>query len=148
MRRISSGFCLRIDATHGHEHRLEAGLTISGPFTSRSLVLRFPRWVPGSYFLREPIQHMFDFEARDQEGQPLKWKRVGVDGITVRLKRETSEVAVDYSLFAKELTVRSNHLDATHLHMMPPFTWFWPEKGVETERLAHDHVVELTAPQA
>ena len=148
MSRISSGFCFRIDATHGHEHRLEAGLTIAGPFTSRSLVLRFPRWVPGSYFLREPIQHMFDFEARDQEGQPLKWKRVGVDGITVRLKRETSEVAVDYSLFAKELTVRSNHLDATHLHMMPPFTWFWPEKGVETERLAHDHVVELTAPQA
>ena len=148
MSRISSGFCFRIDATHGHEHRLEAGLTIAGPFTSRSLVLRFPRWVPGSYFLREPIQHMFDFEARDQEGQPLKWKRVGVDGITVRLKRETSEVAVDYSLFAKELTVRSNHLDATHLHMMPPFTWFWPEKGVETERLAHDHVVALTAPQA
>lgn len=146
MSQVPSGFCFRIDATHGHEHRLEAGLTITGPFTGRSLVLRFPRWVPGSYFLREPIQHMFDFQASDQKGQPLKWKRVGVDGITISLKAATTTVEVGYSLFAKELTVRSNHLDATHLHMMPPFTWFWPEKGVEQERLAQNHVVELTAP--
>ena len=144
----SSGLCFRIDATHGQEHRLVAGLTIEGPFTGRSLVLRFPRWVPGSYFLREPIQHMFDFEAHDHEGQPLTWKRVGVDGITVRLKSDTSSVVVGYNLFAKELSVRSNHLDATHLHMMPPFTWFWPEKGMDLDRLEHTHAVELTAPES
>ncbi len=143
-----SGIRFHADATHGPEHRLVAGLTLSGPFASTSLVLRFPRWVPGSYFLREPIQHMFDFTACDETGDPLNWKRVGVDGITVRLKKHTSEVRLQYSLFANELTVRSNHLDATHLHLMPPFTWFWPERGIATERLQGTHTVELVAPSA
>ena len=58
-----SGICFHADATNGRQHHLGAGLTIEGPFTSLQLVLRFPRWVPGSYFLREPIQHMFDFSA-------------------------------------------------------------------------------------
>ena len=82
----SSGITFHADATNGAEHRLVAGLTIEGPFTGRSLVLRFPRWVPGSYFLREPIQHMFDFEANDEDDDALTWKRVGVDSITVRLR--------------------------------------------------------------
>jgi len=147
MSKNASGLCFHADATHGAEHRLVAGLTIDGPFTSTSLVLRFPRWVPGSYFLREPIQHMFDFEAEDQNG-PLSWKRVGVDGITVRMKKSTKKVKINYGLLANELTVRSNHLDATHLHLMPPFTWFWPERGIEPARLHQTHSVELTAPSS
>ena len=140
-----SGLCFLADATNGAEHRLMAGLVIDGPFTSTSLVLRFPRWVPGSYFLREPIQHMFDFEASDDNGS-LTWKRVGVDGIAIRLKNTTSQVHLRYGLLANELTVRSNHLDATHLHLMPPFTWFWPEKGIDLGRLEQTHTVQLTAP--
>ena len=147
MSESDSGICFLADATNGAEHRLVAGLTVAGPFTSRSLVLRFPRWVPGSYFLREPIQHMFEFEAHDEEG-PLTWKRVGVDGITVRLKKSTTKVTIGYGLLANELTVRSNHLDATHLHLMPPFTWFWPEKGIDLGRLHQTHTVRLTAPSA
>jgi len=143
----ASGLCFHADATHGAEHRLVAGLTIDGPFTSTSLVLRFPRWVPGSYFLREPIQHLFDFEAEDENG-PLSWKRVGVDGITVRMKTTTTKVKITYGLLAKELSVRSNHLDATHLHLMPPFTWFWPERGIDAARLHQTHAVELTAPSS
>ena len=44
-------------------------------------------------------------------------------------------MAIDYTLLAKEFSVRSNHLDPTHLHLMPPFTWFWPERGVDHARL-------------
>ena len=142
----SSGICFHADATNGRQHHLGAGLTIEGPFTSLQLVLRFPRWVPGSYFLREPIQHMFDFSATDDAGRALSWKRVGVDGISVRLRKASTAVRIDYTLFAKELSVRSNHLDTTHLHLMPPFTWFWPERGIENERLGLSHRVELSAP--
>ncbi|MBE54266.1 MAG: hypothetical protein CMB00_03335, partial [Euryarchaeota archaeon] len=119
---------------------------LEGPFTSLQVVFRFPRWVPGSYFLREPIQHMFNFSATDNQGNDLKWKRVGVDGVSVRLKSDSTSLTINYTLLAKELSVRSNHLDTTHLHLMPPFTWFWPERGVEMERLELDHSVELTAP--
>ena len=133
------------DATQGAQHHLRAGLRIEGPFTSTRLVFRFPRWVPGSYFLREPIQHMFNFSAMDQEGRELTWKRVGVDGVSVALRKGSSEVSISYTLLAKELSVRSNHLDTTHLHLMPPFTWFWPERGIDPERLNLLHSVELLA---
>ena len=93
-------------------------------------MLRFPRWVPGSYFLREPIQHMFDFSAISENGESVERKRVDVDGISISVPPGTDSITVRYSLLAKELTVRSNHLDTTHLHLMPPFTWFWPERGL------------------
>ena len=144
----ASGIRFHADATNGRQHHLGAGLTIEGPFTSLQLVLRFPRWVPGSYFLREPIQHMFDFSATDDAGTELTWKRVGVDGISVRLRKSSKTVRLDYTLLAKELSVRSNHLDTTHLHLMPPFTWFWPERGIDTKRLELKHGVAITAPSA
>ena len=97
----STGIRFHANALHGAEHRLEAGLTIEGPFTMNKVVLKFPRWVPGSYFLREPIQHMFDFTAQDQSGKELKWKRVGVDAISVNLGRQSSTLRVQYSLLAK-----------------------------------------------
>ena len=142
----ASGLTFTADATQGAQHHLRAGLRIEGPFTSTRLVFRFPRWVPGSYFLREPIQHMFNFSAVDQEGRELTWKRVGVDGVSVALRKRSSEVSISYTLLAKELSVRSNHLDTTHLHLMPPFTWFWPERGIDPERLNLLHSVELLAP--
>ena len=52
MSSTSSGMTFTLDATNGAEHRLEVGLDIEGPFTSRNLHLKFPRWVPGSYMIR------------------------------------------------------------------------------------------------
>ena len=100
----ASGLTFTADATQGAQHHLRAGLRIEGPFTSTRLVFRFPRWVPGSYFLREPIQHMFNFSAVDQEGRELTWKRVGVDGVSVALRKGSSEVSISYTLLAKELS--------------------------------------------
>ena len=146
MSQSSSGLCFFADALNGSQHHLHAGLDVQGPFTSTQVVFRFPRWVPGSYFLREPIQHMFDFSAKDENGADLKWKRVGVDGISVRLKKTSTTLSIRYTLLARELTVRSNHLDNTHLHLMPPFTWFWPERGVSADRLEMTHQVQITSP--
>ena len=142
----SSGLKFHLDATDGAMHHLKVGLRLEGPFTTRRLVFRFPRWVPGSYFLREPIQHMFDFSAVDNFGSDLNWKRVGVDGFSVQAPTDGSTLHIHYTLLANELSVRSNHLDTTHLHMMPPFTWMWPEKGIDVKRLAMTHQIELVCP--
>ena len=87
--------CFFADATDGANHHLHAGLRLEGPFTSLQVVFRFPRWVPGSYFLREPIQHMFNFSATDNQGNDLKWKRVGVDGVSVRLKSYSTSLTIN-----------------------------------------------------
>ena len=71
MRQGYSGIKFLVDATEGESRHLHVGLEIEGPFNSKSVVLSFPRWVPGSYFIREPIQYMFDFEAFDNTGNIL-----------------------------------------------------------------------------
>ena len=140
----SSGLCFFADATCGAQHHLQAGLDIEGPFTSTRLVFRFPRWVPGSYFLREPIQHMFDFSASDEQGRSLNWKTRRRRRYFREPRKGSSAVSIRYMLLA-EGVVRPLKplLDSTHLHLMPPFTWFWPERGVEEARLDMTHRVEL-----
>jgi len=147
MSNTHSGLVFTADATNGQNHHLATGVRIEGPFTSTRLILRFPRWVPGSYFLREPIQHMFDFGVVNQDEKELTWKRIDVDGIAVNVPKSVTSLKITYTLFAKELSVRSNHLDSTHLHLMPPFTWFLPVQGIDLQRLDQTHQVEITAPE-
>lgn len=146
MSRQTSGIRFFIDATEGTSRRLHVGIEIEGPFTKSLLTVHFPRWVPGSYFLREPIQHMTDFTAHDEHGNALKSTRKDVDAMKIQLSPESRKVVLKYRLLATDLSVRSNHLDATHLHMMPPFTWFMPTDGIEIQRMNQQHSVELHAP--
>ena len=85
MRDGYSGISFLFDATEGETKHLHVGLEIEGPFTKPNLVLSFPRWVPGSYFLREPIQYMFDFEAKNDKNEILKSERKNVDSMKISL---------------------------------------------------------------
>ena len=143
-----SGFSFSADATQGEHHHLHVGISIEGPFTGRKLSLMFPRWVPGSYFIREPMQHLFNFSAESETGKELRWKRVGVDGIEISVPKDTKTVHTSYTLLAAQLSVRSTHLDQTHLHLMPPFTWIMPERGIAKERLNQAHDISLAAPSS
>ena len=143
-----SGITFQIDATEGSSRRLRVGLEISGPFTSSTLTLHFPRWVPGSYFLREPIQHMTEFSAEGDNGAHLKSVRHNVDAMKIKVPHGTEKVTVRYRLLADDLSVRANHLDESHLHMMPPFTWFLPTDGIDSTRLNMQHSIEVHAPKA
>ncbi len=147
MSRQSSGIRFLIDATEGESRRLSVGIEIKGPFTSSNLTMHFPRWVPGSYFLREPIQHMTDFMATDQAGNALAANRKDVDAMRIKLSSDTTSVMLTYQLLAVNLSVRANHLDTTHLHMMPPFTWFMPTEGIDSSRMNMEHIVELHSPK-
>ena len=105
----------------------------------------FPRWVPGSYLMREPFQHVRDLRVCDESGKELSWKRNGINGIIVSGRSPSNTVVLHYDLLCADLTVRSNHLDSTHLHLMPPFTWFLPKRGcvwADNEVGRHRSVVE------
>ncbi|MDG1546216.1 MAG: hypothetical protein P8Q55_02375, partial [Candidatus Poseidoniaceae archaeon] len=116
MSQDDSGITFSIDATEGSTRRLIVGINIEGPFTQPILKLHFPRWVPGSYFLREPIQHMTEFVATDEEGNVLKSYRHEVDAMKIKIPQNTKSISISYKLLATELSCRSNHLDSTHIH--------------------------------
>ena len=47
-----------------------------------------------------------------------------------------------------DLSVRSNHFDESHLHMMPPFTWFLPTSGIDGGRINHQHSIQFKLPKS
>ena len=143
-----SDVVFRVVATSPGNQRLRVEIEVSAPFTSPSLKLSFPRWVPGSYFLREPIQHVSNLEACDEQGNPLKVVRKEVDSIVIKDVQSVETVRIRYLLLCVDNTVRSNHFDETHLHLMPPFTWFLPVSGIAMHRMNMPHQVEFMLPSA
>ena len=137
---MNSGLHFHIDANEGASRRFSVTVTVEGPFSENILELRFPRWVPGSYFIREPIQHLTDLKAAI-DGNDATVKRVDVDGVRIQGVKNANSVSINYRLLAAEMTCRANHFDSSHLHMMPPYTWMIPSRGIEKSRLNLRHKV-------
>ena len=143
---MNSGLHFHIDAKDGASRRFGVTINVDGPFSENILEFRFPRWVPGSYFIREPIQHLTDLSAKI-DGSDATVKRVEVDGVRIQGVRNAKSVEVSYRLLATEMTCRANHFDASHLHMMPPYTWMIPSRGIDKTRLDFRHKVTLDKPK-
>ncbi|AFY47573.1 putative protease with the C-terminal PDZ domain [Nostoc sp. PCC 7524] len=80
--------------------------------TSSILDLKMPVWTPGSYLVREYAKNLQDFTAFAGD-KPLPWRKLSKNHWQIA-KGDVSEVTVSYRIFANELSVRTNHLDATH----------------------------------
>ncbi|MDA8623611.1 PDZ domain-containing protein [Candidatus Poseidoniales archaeon] len=143
-----SGITFTVDATQPSHQRLKVAIHIQAPFSKSKLTLSFPRWVPGSYFLREPIQHVTNLSVSDDSGNALTFSRKEVDSIVISDVQSCKSVIVEYQLLAVDLSVRSNHFDESHLHMMPPFTWFLPTSGIEDERMNFQHSIQFKLPKS
>ncbi|MDA8715598.1 PDZ domain-containing protein [Candidatus Poseidoniales archaeon] len=143
-----SGITFTVDATQPSHQRLKVAIQIQAPFSKSKLTLSFPRWVPGSYFLREPIQHVSNLSVSDDSGNALTFSRKEVDSIVISDVQSCKSVTVEYQLLAVDLSVRSNHFDESHLHMMPPFTWFLPTSGIEDERMNFQHSIQFKLPKS
>src|SRR5437879_3756772 len=83
-----------------------------------SMDARLPVWTPGSYLVREHQRHIDGLRAVDQDGRPLPVEKV--DKHTWRVASAGARrVRVEYRLGCFELTVRTNHVDATHAFLNP-----------------------------
>ncbi len=81
-------------------------------YPSPILDLKLPVWTPGSYLVREYAKNLQDFVAFTED-KPLPWRKISKNHWQID-KKGVSELTVRYRVFANELSVRTNHLDATH----------------------------------
>jgi len=88
------------------------------------LDLRLPVWTPGSYLVREYAKHLQSFSAQRLTGQSLIWRKISKNHWQVETAGIT-ELTIRYRIFANELTVRTNHLDATHGYFNPGAVFFY-----------------------
>lgn len=89
-----------------------------------TLDLKLPVWTPGSYLVREYAKHLQDFSAVDDQGHPLDWQKISKNHWQVQTPT-TNTVRICYRIFAHELTVRTNHLDASHGYFNPGAMFFY-----------------------
>ncbi|WP_373542246.1 M61 family metallopeptidase [Chamaesiphon sp.] len=105
-------------------HLFEVQLTVSN-WHGDVLDLKMPVWTPGSYLVREYAKQLQDFLATDGDWQR---KLVATKVAKHHWQVQTANVdviVISYRMFANELTVRTNHLDATHGYFNPAALCFY-----------------------
>ncbi|MGF1479217.1 MAG: M61 family metallopeptidase [Cyanophyceae cyanobacterium] len=93
-------------------HLFEVTLQIQG-WQAAVLDLKMPVWTPGSYLVREYAKQIQDFAAANSREQRLSSWKLSKNHWQIDTQN-TAEITVRYRVFANELSVRTNHLDATH----------------------------------
>ena len=122
-------------------HLFEVSLQVKN-WQSTSLDLKMPVWTPGSYLVREYARHVQDFVAQDSNKQNLTCQKISKNHWQVATK-DCSEITVSYRIFANELTVRTNHLDATHGYFNGAALFFYVP-GLEQQPIT----VKIITPQS
>src|SRR5690348_10530155 len=109
-----NAYTIRIPQPKARRIEVELQLESRGAAT---LDVRMPVWTPGSYLIREHERHV-DGLAALGDGRELAVEKV--DKHTWRVRCEGARmVRVSYRLHSFELTVRTNHVDATHAFVNP-----------------------------
>lgn len=92
-------------------------------WAAATLDLKMPVWMPGSYLVREYARHIQSLQVIDRHDKSLGVQKVAKNHWQVLDAPEWVEVR--YQLFANELTVRTNHLDASHGYFNPAALCFF-----------------------
>lgn len=102
----------RVSAPKPATRLLHVAMEVERPPESIELVL--PVWTPGSYMVREFARHVQSFRAASGRGEPLSWRKTRKDTWSVDAG-QSDRLVVEIDLYAHDLTVRTSHLDASHL---------------------------------
>ncbi|AFZ43869.1 peptidase M61 domain protein [Halothece sp. PCC 7418] len=79
-----------------------------------TLKIQFPVWTPGSYLVREYARHIQQVTAYHTETQQeLSLEKISKNCWQIKTQ-QADQITIQYQVYANELTVRTNHLDATH----------------------------------
>lgn len=114
-------YAVRLDAPA--EHTVTIELRFAPIETTTDVTL--PAWCPGSYLIRDYARFVRDLEATGDGGARLGVRKV--DKQTWRIETAgVREVTVRYAVYGHDLTVRTNHIDASHAFLHGPATFLHP----------------------
>jgi len=107
------------------QHEVEVVLTLPAQAVANGAVLALPAWTPGSYLVRDYARFLDRLRVLDGEGRPCPAEKL--DKQRWRLPAATGPLTVSYRLFCNDLTVRTNHVDAGHGHLVGAATFLYLE---------------------
>ena len=101
-------YTLRFPAPQTHYVEVEAVVPTGGQPT---IELMMATWTPGSYMIREYARHLEDMSAASPAGEPLALVKTTKNRWQVTT-RGAAQAVVRYRVYAREMTVRTNFVDA------------------------------------
>ena len=106
-------YAVSIRRPHTHMLEVEARLRYPATGAPASVDLVMPVWTPGSYLVREFERHVQNFAAQGDSGGALAWRKANKN--TWRVETGGArELRVRYSVYANELSVRTNEVNDRH----------------------------------
>ena len=112
------------------QHLFEVALTLPAEALASGAVAAMPAWTPGSYLVRDYAR--FVDRVRLQEGRkerPLD----KLDKQRWQLPPSKRDLTVRYRVYGNDLTVRTNHVDASHAQIIPAATFLYLEGQLDLE---------------
>lgn len=106
------------------QHLFEVELTFPAEAVASGATAALPAWTPGSYLVRDYAR--FVDRVRRVEGR-REWPLEKLDKQRWQLPASKRELTVRYRLYGNDLTVRTNHVDATHAQIIPAATFLYLE---------------------
>jgi len=130
-------------------HLFEVTLEISD-WQLPGLDLKMPVWTPGSYLVREYAKQVQELNATNSDSaEPLTSRKIAKNHWQIDTS-DCESVTVTYRVFANELTVRTNHLDATHGYFNGAALFFfvpgWEQEAIEVAIALPDSNWQITTP--
>lgn len=94
-------------------HLLEVEMRLSWTQMPEIAEIKMPVWTPGSYLIREYARHVQDFVVKNADGNALDWQKINKNTWQIDTKG-AKKIVISYKVYANELTVRTNELNADH----------------------------------
>ena len=106
------------------QHLFEVELTFPAEAVGQGGVVALPAWTPGSYLVRDYARFVDRMRLLDgHQERPLD----KLDKQRWRLPASKRDLTLRYRVYGNDLTVRTNHLDATHAQIIPAATFLYLE---------------------
>ncbi len=110
------------------QHLFEVELVIPAEALARGAVAALPAWTPGSYLVRDYARFVDRVQLLDGSRElPL----AKLDKQRWQLPVARRELRLRYRVYGNDLTVRTNHLDATHAQIIPAATFLYLEDQLD-----------------
>lgn len=128
-----------LSVTQPAQHLLDVAIDVQD-VQGNHLDFVLPTWTPGSYLIREYARHVQDVAAQAGD-QPATWQKI--DKQTWHVQTNGADhVVLRYRVYGNELTVRTNHVDDTHAHVIPAATFMYVAGATE-----QPVAIEVHAPE-
>jgi len=93
-----------------NSHLFSVSLTFNA-VANKQYTLSLPSWLPGSYMIRDFAKNIIEIDATETNNSPVAFIKSDKQTWSVITNTDT-EITVNYSVFAFDLSVRTAYLDS------------------------------------